>query len=761
MVDFGDTLFDTKLDSSVPIVQPVADKSSEYFAQGLKSGIDGLGNFLALDAKNKATAASSALNEDIVEKMSLLADGREQGKLTLAQANRQLRVWSNEWVSNAPGEADSIFTLINKLGGDRGIAGSIYTETPAEKGNRERLEAGAKAGWDVSSPEGIAAFDAFTTNTRQLEIQAQQLTHLQQSNQIVSEGQKAAYAQTFQKSAASAYPWVINKISEAQMALQGAGTPQDRQAVIDALKMEVAKETGKLSSYGALAGSEKIDYLLKPMNDLVAQFENTASGKSTVEALKNSIELSKAQMEVLMFADPEVGRLFLANAVAPFTDQNALRALGAAQLKIAAGINTGVNRGEDGSVTFEQKPSDVIDKAENVATVFNLEKSYVTNLLKGGESVTPEVTQAMNDKIAVILSSTARNGGAESDATNFNGVVDYLADTSVGQWMENNYNEIGPKIAKDAAVVVERQYSDVVLNLVNERWVQAGTSILTGMGSESKDAEIDKIIEPVWNGYGIEFRAKDAYKDDFRVYGIVQELNKGKDSVAGPVNRMIRMAAHLQGTTDYEKVYNENFKNKLWVTGDEFEQKAVTQTGQQMKDAPQLVDRPSDLTLEDFDSSELEKIINESKAANPGAMLLASTPEQIAQAYIGADENDSEQAAAISAFIKKNAGIDINPATTAWCAAFLDAVLHASGSEGTGKLNARSYLAWGIPVDSPQLGDVVVLQRGGKDSWQGHVGLYMGTNEDGSVRVLGGNTGDKVGEADYAPDKVLGFRRAG
>jgi uncharacterized protein (TIGR02594 family) len=761
MVDFGDTLFDTKLDSSVPIVQPVADKSSEYFAQGLKSGIDGLGNFLALDAKNKATAASSALNEDIVEKMSLLADGREQGKLTLAQANRQLRVWSNEWVSNAPGEADSIFTLINKLGGDRGIAGSIYTETPAEKGNRERLEAGAKAGWDVSSPEGIAAFDAFTTNTRQLEIQAQQLTHLQQSNQIVSEGQKAAYAQTFQKSAASAYPWVINKISEAQMALQSAGTPQDRQAVIDALKMEVAKETGKLSSYGALAGSEKIDYLLKPMNDLVAQFENTASGKSTVEALKNSIELSKAQMEVLMFADPEVGRLFLANAVAPFTDQNALRALGAAQLKIAAGINTGVNRGEDGSVTFEQKPSDVIDKAENVATVFNLEKSYVTNLLKGGESVTPEVTQAMNDKIAVILSSTARNGGAESDATNFNGVVDYLADTSVGQWMENNYNEIGPKIAKDAAVVVERQYSDVVLNLVNERWVQAGTSILTGMGSESKDAEIDKIIEPVWNGYGIEFRAKDAYKDDFRVYGIVQELNKGKDSVAGPVNRMIRMAAHLQGTTDYEKVYNENFKNKLWVTGDEFEQKAVTQTGQQMKDAPQLVDRPSDLTLEDFDSSELEKIINESKAANPGAMLLASTPEQIAQAYIGADENDSEQAAAISAFIKKNAGIDINPATTAWCAAFLDAVLHASGSEGTGKLNARSYLAWGIPVDSPQLGDVVVLQRGGKDSWQGHVGLYMGTNEDGSVRVLGGNTGDKVGEADYAPDKVLGFRRAG
>jgi uncharacterized protein (TIGR02594 family) len=69
---------------------------------------------------------------------------------------------------------------------------------------------------------------------------------------------------------------------------------------------------------------------------------------------------------------------------------------------------------------------------------------------------------------------------------------------------------------------------------------------------------------------------------------------------------------------------------------------------------------------------------------------------------------------------------------------------------------------WGKDVsDSPQPGDVVVLQRGDKDGWQGHVGFYMGTNPDGTIKVLGGNQGDAVAEGNFDASKVLGFRRAG
>lgn len=50
--------------------------------------------------------------------------------------------------------------------------------------------------------------------------------------------------------------------------------------------------------------------------------------------------------------------------------------------------------------------------------------------------------------------------------------------------------------------------------------------------------------------------------------GLAKELNQGKNSVAGPINKLVRMSAHLSGTTDYEKVYNEQFATRLWVTGE-------------------------------------------------------------------------------------------------------------------------------------------------------------------------------------------------
>jgi uncharacterized protein (TIGR02594 family) len=121
--------------------------------------------------------------------------------------------------------------------------------------------------------------------------------------------------------------------------------------------------------------------------------------------------------------------------------------------------------------------------------------------------------------------------------------------------------------------------------------------------------------------------------------------------------------------------------------------------------------------------------------------------------------NERDQNAAISEYLK-NGGQNLDPAVTAWCAAFVNSTLEQSGVAGTGKLNARSYMNWGEAVDQPQQGDVAVFSRGDPNGWQGHVGFYDGTNDDGSIRVLGGNQGDSVSIASYSADSLLGYRRA-
>ncbi|MEL6411288.1 MAG: TIGR02594 family protein [Pseudomonadota bacterium] len=97
---------------------------------------------------------------------------------------------------------------------------------------------------------------------------------------------------------------------------------------------------------------------------------------------------------------------------------------------------------------------------------------------------------------------------------------------------------------------------------------------------------------------------------------------------------------------------------------------------------------------------------------------------------------------------------------TAWCAAFVGGVLHEAGMPHTGKLTARSYLDWGVPVDLPEAreGDVVIFSRGDPAGWQGHVGFFV-RREGDKIVCFGGNQNNQVNERSYPVNRLLGIRR--
>lgn len=97
---------------------------------------------------------------------------------------------------------------------------------------------------------------------------------------------------------------------------------------------------------------------------------------------------------------------------------------------------------------------------------------------------------------------------------------------------------------------------------------------------------------------------------------------------------------------------------------------------------------------------------------------------------------------------------------TAWCAAFVGAMLERAGLPSTRKLNARSYNEWGeaVPLVSAQPGDLVVFSRGDPNGWQGHVGFFV-NRTDTHIEVLGGNQADQVSIAGYPVSRLLGVRR--
>lgn len=90
---------------------------------------------------------------------------------------------------------------------------------------------------------------------------------------------------------------------------------------------------------------------------------------------------------------------------------------------------------------------------------------------------------------------------------------------------------------------------------------------------------------------------------------------------------------------------------------------------------------------------------------------------------------------------------------TPWCASFVCWVLQKAGYKSPRSAWARSFASYGIEAIRPQVGTIVVLRRGPVG---GHVGFYLGENEN-SIRLLGGNQGNKVSIAWYSKRDLIKY----
>lgn len=97
---------------------------------------------------------------------------------------------------------------------------------------------------------------------------------------------------------------------------------------------------------------------------------------------------------------------------------------------------------------------------------------------------------------------------------------------------------------------------------------------------------------------------------------------------------------------------------------------------------------------------------------------------------------------------------------TPWCAAFVGAALKNAGCHYLhGNLLAREYLKYGVELDEPEVGALIIMKRGTSE-WQGHV-AFISDIHGRTIKYIGGNQSNAVteDEVDRYATKILGFRR--
>lgn len=102
----------------------------------------------------------------------------------------------------------------------------------------------------------------------------------------------------------------------------------------------------------------------------------------------------------------------------------------------------------------------------------------------------------------------------------------------------------------------------------------------------------------------------------------------------------------------------------------------------------------------------------------------------------------------------------INNDEIAWCSTFVNWCAKESNLPMSKKASARSWLNVGQKVTDPKPGDIVIFWRESIHSWKGHVGIFLGFNDESDkLFCLGGNQSNAVTIATYNTGKVLGYRR--
>ena len=142
------------------------------------------------------------------------------------------------------------------------------------------------------------------------------------------------------------------------------------------------------------------------------------------------------------------------------------------------------------------------------------------------------------------------------------------------------------------------------------------------------------------------------------------------------------------------------------------------------------------------------------------AKLLNFAASKYGLSDIAGDSSNSE----VLQFFRETGHPEIIDDETSWCSAYLNWCaknVNLMGCDFSTGLLAKSWLSVGEEVvGEPKTGDIVVFWREKKNSWQGHVSIFINEDPLGhQVFCLGGNQNDKVTLKAYPSEQVLGYRR--
>lgn len=232
-------------------------------------------------------------------------------------------------------------------------------------------------------------------------------------------------------------------------------------------------------------------------------------------------------------------------------------------LQTALGTNANVTTAVTQMINGSAFVNPVVGNAQVEAGVYNTLKGAMTDGTRntGNVQYNTEVNRGINS----VLTQVGQQAG-KGDAKALQESAKFLASPEYGQWVKNN--PVDPQVQANAGKVFKLTYEQAIVKGVEQQMAAAFSQqpalpaagvMKRSMGGESVQVEAIKPENLVVNftGGGITFDMKNVPNDPVsqrNARATIDALSKAQNAV----NEVIRLGAHIEGSTDYAKQWENN-----------------------------------------------------------------------------------------------------------------------------------------------------------------------------------------------------------
>lgn len=544
-------------------------------------GLDGLVSTVGNLASNLFKSFNEGKADGVVSNFSTeqlkIANAVAQGSISSSEGKSRMRANYSRYIGENPSLLKDITDSHKAIVSTAGLGKIVDGGTDAEKRIVAATDEATKAGFiplknpseeDVNN--GLANYEQFKLDERNLELIKSKLdlrttkanvtkAELGARDAIDKAESKVAIGRIVNSYSNRFFPTIKSTVNEF---LSTSKTPEQRTAALASLQSEFAIIQSNVAGISGDAG-DYANMMIAPMKFAYESAVDVISGKTTLESYETSIKMQTAVVGLNVMGDP---RIALAAGVSSVVKNMPLESIPALNDAVADMLikNGNLKNGDKSG-----KVVDPLSSKEGDPSTYNNVDGYL-KMLEGSigavntnsaSDVDGKTSKEINTNIINIAKGINAYKDSVETPDEYNRVVSFFASPSVGKFLQGQ-GGIPSDIASEMSGVISERYEQVVAPLIKERYSTGqltvnlpsqpspGSSIIPPRRLERQNAS--DVVEPVFSGGGVRFEPKPGIQGKVS-QNELSDLNRSLT----PINNLIRLYSHLNGTTDYRKSWEE------------------------------------------------------------------------------------------------------------------------------------------------------------------------------------------------------------